>query len=45
MPIVRIAERLISALIVLLIGISGATAQTIQPSGEKIGLDQRGDAV
>ena len=34
-----------SLLMVLAIGVSGATAQGIQPSGKKIGLDKQGNAI
>jgi pimeloyl-ACP methyl ester carboxylesterase len=36
---------LFSLLIVLAIGVSGATAQNIQPSGKAIGLDKQGNAI
>jgi len=34
-----------SLLIVLAIYVSGATAQSIQPSGKRIGLDKQGNAI
>ncbi len=41
----RITCLFFSILIVLAIGVSSATAQGIQPSGKKIGLDKQGNAI
>ena len=41
----KIAYLFISLLIVLAIGVSSATAQNIQPSGKKIGVDKQGNAI
>lgn len=41
----RISCLFFSILIVLAIGVSGAAARNIQPSGKKIGLDKQGNAV
>lgn len=41
----RITCLFFSLLIVLAIGVSSATAQGIQPSGKKIGLDKQGNAI
>jgi pimeloyl-ACP methyl ester carboxylesterase len=45
MHIRRIGCLFLSLLVVLVIVVSGATAQGIQPSGQKIGLDKKGNAI
>ena len=41
----KTAGLFLSLIIVLAIGVYGATAQNIQPSGKRIGLDKQGNAI